>query len=127
MFLEYVVEETASGVTVRYARAHEYVQEKLESYEGDGSTELIWISMSSQDVYYSDGASSTSQERPAQPQLSTWTSPKIEVLEHTPVRRSSRQMLKPARRIAFLDTPVAWLVTPILPRDLLGGQRAHRR
>jgi hypothetical protein len=113
--LEYAVQETALGVTVRYARAHEYLHGTLQRCEdegqGPGSENYRWLDMPTEDVYYFDGAFSTSQDRPAQPQLSTWTSPKIKIQAHTSASapQSTRHLLKPARRFVKMVTP--WLTT----------------
>ncbi|KAF1927272.1 uncharacterized protein M421DRAFT_421663 [Didymella exigua CBS 183.55] len=123
---EYAVEETDSGVLVKYARAYEYLQGTPEAsslVEGGiwEKKRYLWLDMPSEDVYYLRvnthllgrlNARDTDQE----PCLLGWTSPTIEISENR-VSKTGISRLLPAKRYWELENPLVG-IQRVVPADI---------
>ncbi|KAF2823640.1 hypothetical protein CC86DRAFT_408673 [Ophiobolus disseminans] len=138
--LEYAIEENDSGVTVKYARAYEYL---LGSCQLDGlppdepgehecrkEVRFCWLDRPSEDVYYHTGYFSHRHEY--NPRLKSWKRPRIEILEEVvgavsknqPANYSVKPRLKPAQRVYSETGPWTGYVA-VMPPDVFPAAKGH--
>jgi hypothetical protein len=113
--LEYVIESNDSGVSVQYARVHEYLRGTPQISEPvtnqNGQVEPYnWLDMPSEDVYYYTAPLTSDAFRRDTP-LVSWQSPSVEVFDyHNPgtvePAASARPSIKPAKR--YFESEVPW-------------------
>jgi hypothetical protein len=127
--LEYVIESNDSGVSVQYARAHEYLHGTAQISEPgtnrNGQVDSYnWLNMPSEDVYYFlppfRGDAPVLQRVTT---LGSWKSPSVEVVDHhnSGPSNSARPSMRPAKR--YFESKVPWrhVSSRCLPRILPGA------
>jgi len=114
---EYAVEEDKSGVSVKYARAHEYIRGKPQIYNEplniSDDESYLWVDLPSEKVHYYRLPSGTQRHPRVLPDLIEWTAPQLKLKElptvsfddHSATAELQPRRLKPAKRYLALEMP----------------------